>query len=236
MNVELPKWPELLVTGKRITLEQADKVIVRTAWLHGLGCNDDRWTKTVFDAFKVKRTAPEPIRRTYWTHRWPRTNVDFNEWDRVAEELGVLDLNYLTNDQITSTSTDGPHGWVHWDGTIGTGRGCLLGKWPEVGEVHEEWSRIAQAFPFLDLTAQLVTNRYSREDGMVEPLVTWTVANGAVEMHSEPGPLIRPLAEDLPTDEAVARMMKPRAECGTSEKRLRQAVNRCRRDMERRGK
>lgn len=231
MNIELPKWPLLLVTGKRITPEQTDKVIVRTTWLRGMHCNEDWWNKRVIACFGVKALTPPPLRRRDYTLRWTRDAVPYEEWERVGRELGVLDVQYLNNARIASINLDGPYGWVDWDGTVGTDGMAVTNKWPEVGEVHDEWAAIARAFPFLDLTAQLVEMSWDhdRDDyGPPVPLVTWTVMEGAVQMHDEPGPLLRELGEEKPVRVGMG------SEAGTTEKRLRQAVQRCRRDMERR--
>lgn len=215
--IELPKWPLLLVKGKKITKEQADLVILRTTWLEGLRCNDERWNRYVKQALRLYKE-----KGVLWVPR--------EKWDELRERLGVLSLDYLTNDRISSIYADGPHGWCDWDGTIGTDGMTLLCKWPEIGEVHDEWTSIAHAFPFLELEAQLVRQEWdeSYEECIeVVPLVRWTVARGAVEMHADPGELIRPLAEEEDTEKVIARMMRPGSEAGVHYKRLTQAVRRC---------
>lgn len=39
-TIDPGKWPRLLVVGKHVTPEQADQILVRTANLYGLDCND----------------------------------------------------------------------------------------------------------------------------------------------------------------------------------------------------
>lgn len=214
--IDLPKWPRLLVRGKRITSEQADKVILRTTMVEFLSCNNDRWNRYVKQAFRLYRE-----RDLLW--------VSHETWDDVRNRLGVLDLQHLRNDRIASISTDGAHGWCNWDGTVGTGGMSLAGKWPTPGEVHEDWQKIAGAFHFLDLTAQLVREEWDYDAGLITghtPLITWTVGRGGVEMHDEPGDLIRPVQEEEDTDTAVRRLMRPDAEIGVHHKRLTAAVRR----------
>jgi hypothetical protein len=156
----------------------------------------------------------------------------YDEWDGVAESLGALDPDYVYNDQIASFSVDGPHGWVSWGGQVHCPGMALLGKWPKIGEVNDDWRRIAHAFPFLELTAQLVAedwdDAYDRFEGY-RPLAAWTIANGLAELKDDPGePLFAP--PDGTRDEQLARAYErglPK-EQGVSEKRLRVAVERCR--------
>lgn len=213
---ELPKWPVLLVTGKRITPEQADVVILRTTMIQTLWSNDKQWDRYVKRAFGLRENAQ-------------LSQMSYETWEAARKKLGVLDLEYVVNDQISTCNVRGPYGWCTWDGTVGTDGMSLMSKWPKVGEVHEEWGRIAAAFPYLDLTAQLVREEWDHDTGVITghtPLVTWTVARGAVEMHDAPGSLIRPVREDEDADTVVRRMMRPDAEIGVHYKRLTGAVRR----------
>jgi hypothetical protein len=213
---KLPKWPVLLVKGKRITPEQADVVIIRTTMLQLLSSNDEKWDRYVKQAFGIRENVK-------------LSQVSYAAWDEMTVRLGGMDLEYLPNARISTHNVSGPYGWCNWDGTIGTNGMNLMSKWPEVGEIHEEWGNIAAAFPYLDLTAQLVHEQWDHNTGAVTghvPLVTWTVARGAVEMHDEPGGLIRPVREDEDTDTVVRRMMRRDAEIGVHYKRLTRAVRR----------
>lgn len=219
-DVELPKWPLLMVRGRNIRPEQADLVIIRTSWIGGgVHCNERKWTKKVCRAFGV--TAD------------PYSSESWGQWERVAEELGVLDVQYIHNDRIATYSASGPRGWVSWGGQVFCRGMTLLSKWPTVEDVTDDWRKIAHAFPFLDLTAQLVAEELDESFERVEsyrPLVAWRVANGAAEVSSDPGePLFSPTGdtrtEEL--DRLYAKGFPP--EWGVREKRLRAAVRRCRR-------
>ena len=41
-EVELPKWPALVVIGESVTKEQAMEILIRTDSLY-FGCNDKEW-------------------------------------------------------------------------------------------------------------------------------------------------------------------------------------------------
>lgn len=214
--MELPKWPTLLVKGRRITKEQADLVIIRTTFVDFMGCNNERWNRYVKKAFRLYKY--DRIHRVPW-----------EKWDELRARLGVLSLQYLTNHRISSTSVGGPHGWCDWDGTVGTDGISLMSKWPSVEEIHEEWTTIAQAFPFLELEAQLVQEEWDEpyeERNDLIPLVRWTVSGGVAKMHPDPGELLCPLGEDEDVEEFVARFLRPDAEIGVHHRRLTSAVRR----------
>lgn len=213
--VELTKWPTLLVKGRTISPEQAELVIIRTSWLAGLHKENNRWSREVRRAFQIQDMD------------------NYRQWEKVAARLGVLDLEYLHNDQLLSCYVGGPRGWCNWAGHIGSAGMSLTGKWPEVGEVHEEWTNLAHAFPFLHLSAQLVHREwdYSTQEPLLKqttPLVTWDVGNGAAEMRTDPGPLLREIRDDV-GDEALQRMTKPGGDLGAHWTRVRSAVRRCER-------
>lgn len=222
--IELPKWPALVVKGRRITQEQADKVIVRTSWLMGVDSEERKWNSELKKVFGIR----------HGERLW---DTSYEEWESIAERLGVLDISYLTNSRIRSADASGPDGWCAWDGTIGCAGLSLMAKWPEVSDIHTEWRTIAHAFPFLDLTAQLARVEWSdKGDGRVSghtPLVTWDVANGAVSLRDDPGPLLAPIRKGNETPEEfeqqIQRMMRRGSDIGVSARRLREAVRRCER-------
>jgi hypothetical protein len=144
----------------------------------------------------------------------------FNLVDARADELGIIGLEYLYNSRISTASLGGPHGWCDWNGNIITDS-YNIGKWPNTEEITEEWERIAAAFPYLDLTAQLV----NEEDTGDELAGEWRVKDGTVTYN--PDPLV-----ELPrvTDDeeelkwAVADLFSFGRERGVSPERLTQAV------------
>lgn len=221
---KLPKWPVLLVTGENITREQADLVVLRTSWLSGISSSHRKWNSEVKKVFAIR------TKDTLWA-------ADWREWKEVEARLGVLDIAYLNNDRIRSAHVSGPHGWCDWNGTIGCAGISLAGKWPEVGEIHQEWAMISHAFPFLKLTAQLARVEWDDSpDGWITghtPLVTWDVGRGTVEMRPEPGPLLVPVRTEPETpeeiDAQVRRLMSPPGDIGVRVRRLRDAARRCER-------
>lgn len=106
-----------------------------------------------------------------------------------TDDLNLLDLYYLNNHQILSSWIGGPHGWCDWNGNINSSN-YNIGKWPSVEDVYNEWVKIAEAFPFLDLRAQLYSGETSDHES--EPLVEFTLKHGKVEMSIPSEPLDLP--------------------------------------------
>lgn len=164
-NVNLGKWPRLVVQSlmdRNLTFEETADILIRT--------DDLFFSRNDWDDFQEK-------------YKIFGVNVDANNiWDDYGQELclalGTFELEYLNNDQISSSSIHGPKGWLDWDGTIGCN--CYhIGKWPSVRAVKAEWERIAKVWPFLRLRCQLLEGDLVF-DGVDKPLVEYVIADGNV--------------------------------------------------------
>lgn len=221
---DLTKWPRLLVTGPPVTEEQADDILVRTCVPAYLTGNDRDWAAQILAVLGFRDdTPPQHLyaegkndKRLAWCReRWAHN-------DKRSEELGILGLEYLYTSRIASAWIGGPHGWCDWDGTIGCSD-YNIGKWPSVEDVTDEWKDIAEAFPYLRLTAQVVTH-----EGNGEVAAQWAVANGTVTVQ-DPGPRIHPKTDV--NDEVITMIMaikfrQPGRERGVTIDRLAEAVYR----------
>lgn len=173
----LPKWPQMIVTGKRVTADQAKEIIFRTDCFlsdasdysggNARSFNRNYRTKAGLDLLRVEREYPEG--HTYW-------EVDWEKQDALREALKFIHTEYVTNNWGSCAFIFGPHGWCHPDGTILYNDN--IGKWPEFESVYEDWVKIAEAFPFLDLNVTLM-NKESCEDDSI-PVINFRVANGKV--------------------------------------------------------
>jgi hypothetical protein len=178
------------VIGQPVTPEQAAEIIIRTDRFM-FTANDKPFTEELMEAAGVERD----------THGW----CVYESRDRAAERYGVLDLEYLVNDQIVSSYIGGPHGWCNWNGSIFT-NSYNIGKWPSVETVESEWKLIAETFPYLFLRAQLFSGEQC-EEGIV-PVVEFQVAHGEVST-SLPGPPI-PITDEPFDAEAFFRVGRER--------------------------
>jgi hypothetical protein len=197
------KWPRLVVCGESVTPAQAEQIIVRTngPYLH---CNDRQWERDarrimgLFSAIDEMDTSRRD-ETGYLRHLFEKEHESF-------DAIGMLRLQYLTNQRIASAYIGGgTHGWCNWDGTIQSAD-YNIGKWPTVGEVTDDWKQIARAFPFLNLKSQVVSMIYGGDVEM--PLEmgrvwgTWTVQDGEVEFDEDDTTFMWPLGvpEDVKTE------------------------------------
>lgn len=210
------KWPRLLVVGQPITEEQADEILIRTSNLDFFS-NDKAWERIVADELVEVGAPREPADGALSEERirWYR---EFDAWKR---SVGVLNLHYLGNSRIASAWIGGPHGWCDWSGVIGCNT-YNIGKWPSTEEVDEDWAAIAAAFPYLDLTAQLL-----EEEGEGALCGQWRVKDGQVAYNDTPERRIVGAAElSEATVLSVIFMSAALRERGVSVERLRRALAR----------
>lgn len=205
------KWPRLIVAGEPVTEAQADEILIRTATLYYLHSNDHDWDHIV-------------ARIVFQDERAAETDFPFQRARKRAEELRNLNLEYLDNYRISSSWIGGPRGWCDWEGRIGTAN-YNIGKWPSQSEVGSEWSQIAAAFPYLDLTAQLVS------DGTADQVCgQWRVKDGLATEETPGALLVQPKQQQEASDAAMARfaeqIFNPASERGVSPERLQIAVDR----------
>jgi len=149
-NRALPKWPQMIVTGHRIPEDLALEVIRRTdSWfVQGHGCNDRAGDRSLARRFRMPHFID-------YSTPLPYDAGDWNREVRWKEAWGAIETSYVKNYWIGSAFIYGPHGWCHPDGQIAYIDN--VGKWPTVEEIQADWQLLATAFPFLDLTATLMS-------------------------------------------------------------------------------
>ena len=178
------KWPAMLITGEKVTEEQAMDIIIRTDEavvnpnMYTFGNNQDfgkQWAKLI------------DVRYDY----------DESVYSR-SECINFVSLEYLYNHLLGSCWIGGSHSWIWEDGSIF--RFSNIGKWPSTEEVFDELKRIAQAFPYLKLKVTLFDKEVmfdfyingqkivdaEYEDVLDKALCSFTVENGKVTYHNEP--------------------------------------------------
>ena len=178
------KWPAILITGEKVTEEQAMDIIIRTDEavvnpnMYTFGNNQDfgtQWAKLIDVCY----------------------GFDESEYLRL-ECANFVSLRHLYNPLLGSSWIGGSHSWIWEDGSIF--RFSNIGKWPSTEEVFDELKRIAQAFPYLKLKATLFDEEVmsdfyingqkiadaAYEDVLDKALCSFTVENGEVMYHDEP--------------------------------------------------
>ena len=179
-SINLPKWPECRVKGETVTRDQAAEIIIRTQSFY-FCTNDKQFERELFYCLEVD-----------YVNKWP--HYDFDEKQKKAEEYHCLDLEYLENARIVSSFIGGPNGWINWNGIVQQ-TGKNIGKWPDVQTVYEEWVKIAEAFPFLNLTCQLFDGEGCEEN--TKPVIEFQVKDGKVEMSLPVSPVFDGIKNDV---------------------------------------
>ena len=169
IDISLPKWPQMIVAGKPVTVEQAKDIIFRTdrfltEFSEYSGGNYRKFNKEYRDKAGITSVLPAIIK-------------DRQLRDEIYDELRVIwpDIRYVLNDWGSSNFIGGPHGWCSPSGKISYRYN--VGKWPSVQEIQEDWQEIATAFPYLDLNVTLMSGESCEEDTS-QPLVNIRVLGG----------------------------------------------------------
>jgi hypothetical protein len=157
----LPKWPQMIVTGKPVTIDQAKDIILRTDHhlTHFVGKYQDPTEYAIHANLYVGDVS----------------YVDYHPMQvELRKRLGVICSEYVHNTWAYSSYVYGPHGWCNPDGTI-----CFIdnvGKSPSISDILTDWTDIAEAFPYLDINVTLMSGEHGDEDKT--PVVNIRVVDG----------------------------------------------------------
>lgn len=185
---DLPKWPQMIVTGTKVTKEQAEDIIRRTDafYTYCMG-NDHDFIENAKEALCIPE---DPLEGKYNFDNIHLLHEYNEKKDAFLKAIGYIATYYVENDWISCSWLGGPHGWCHPDGEIGYCNN--IGKWPTIKEVYAEWEKIAAAWPFLELEVTLMNKE--EWEGDSEPVVSFLIRNGKVELID---PAKRNLREEL---------------------------------------
>lgn len=183
LGAALSKWPLMFVWGTSVTQEQAKDIILKTVKFfhdpnkHAGGNNHqwNAWAREQLGMGPIERRIEELSQKVGWAEANERM---YDVKERFCTLLGAVPLSYVTNDWASSIYILGPNGWAHPDGTIQFSD--AIGKYPEVSEVLQDWTNLAQAFPYLDLTATLVNEDIEGQPAQF--VVSFRVQGGSCEL------------------------------------------------------
>ena len=168
--------PAMTVTGYPVTSEQACEIIRRTDRLFVEAIANDRtWLLRIAHAVRLPLFEEYvlDLKGEAYQRARQRWQVEHRQW---LQAWGFLETELVHNDWIASRFLYGPHGWCHPDGTIGF-QDCV-GKGQIAEEVYDDWCRLAQAFPFLNVSVTLLRECLDEEFDL--PQVSFRVRNGEV--------------------------------------------------------
>ena len=178
------KWPAILITGEKVTEDQAMDIIIRT---------DEAVVNPSMFTFGNNHD--------FGKHWAELTNVNYDvdsSKHTRLEKINFVDLYYLRNILFGSSWVGGSQSWIWEDGSIF--KFSNIGKWPSTEDVFDELKRIAQAFPYLKLKVTLFDEEVQSdfyfkgqklgdadyEAVLDKALCSFTVENGEVTYHDEP--------------------------------------------------
>lgn len=228
-NIGLPKWPALVVVGKPVTPEQAMEILIRTDRLY-FSSNDREFDKQLNEimydieigdaGFESEHLAI--CKKLGVDNSEPGYFVKIFEYqNQYRKAVNQISLQYLNNEMIVSSWIGGPHGWCNWNGNINC-RNYNIGKYPSIEEVYNEWTKIAKAFPFLELTCQLMSHEAGSAEGDDDPVIEFIVEEGKVKMKL---PTSAISTTSFGTTDMFARFNNPFAERGCSIDLFTKALN-----------
>lgn len=233
-EINLPKWPGCDVDGDPVTRAQANEILVRTGPSY-LSTNDQPF-KEALD--RVLYTSIEKEKE--WGEDWwvdppydpnkPDTNFSerYDRRSKYREEMGILNLEYLSNHRACSCYIGGPHGWCDWGGRIHQ-RQMNVGKWPDAQFLYGEWCKIAKAFPYLSLVCRILGHEAGYHEDEPEIAVVFVVRNGEVTARppqvDDYGHVSGKMDDDEWTSVYSARFSNPYAERGVGLDRWREACH-----------
>lgn len=217
----------MLVWGKPVSVEQAKEIIfltdrVLTSFDTFYGGNDKEWNENVVRWLGYKELTDHCKHLEQLSLAYDRER-SLMLWNPIYEASLYLrrklnapetDTDYVTNSWASCAYVYGPHGWCHPDGTIGYVDN--VGKWPEARSLFDEWSKLAERFPFLDLKVTLMDREHSEENKV--PVFSIKVCDGKAELI----PTETPQPGDMPAIDRsdsvfMKRLMSRGAEIGLSE-------------------
>lgn len=164
----LPKWPKMYVTGVSISPLQAMEIIRRTdSFFYGYDGNNKELNELVQEMVSL------PTINSY--KNYEDYDSDKEKWEK---NWGLIHCYYVENGWISNCFILGAHGWCHPNGKIGYSTN--VGKWPDIKDIYQEWTLIAETFPYLELGITLYDGEWSEED--IKPVVSMKVKNGKVNL------------------------------------------------------
>lgn len=182
LNLGLPKWPQMLVSGESVSPAQALEIIRRT----------DSFFHSSFGGGNA-RQFNQRVREIVGMPPYPHDAdgpIDWDQHERDAEAFrtrwGVIETEYVYNSWVSNAFIGGPTGWCCPDGTITFHHN--VGKWPSLVDIVSEWDRIATAFLFLNLDVVLMSGEGSEDD--IQGVVGIKVRGGTVTLVSADDPTL----------------------------------------------
>ena len=176
-----PRYPIMTVTGIAVSRDLAREIIRRidvTFQGSGPPTDDEYWKDEFHRRLKMPR-CPDYVGdmrgKLAIQEDIFRVQERFEEWRR---DWGVIPLDAIYTDWISSPGGEGPSGWVHPGGRIGF-QDHVSEKNPTPEGLLAEWRLVAAAFPALSLSVSFGTSGAAHAVDPI-PLMQLRVRDGGV--------------------------------------------------------
>lgn len=186
--IDLGKWPTMRVVGEPVTPEQAGDILICTApWFDTFPKTEgwDREARVIAAEYGMPLQPARPHGNghdDWFRETWHVWLPAFGEWRRKYGVLDVMNLDGPANDLIGTSY----RAWCNWDGLV-AGQ-FNIGKWPDADTVAEFFSEVADRFPYLRLTVDLVSE-FESERGVITDATEYSracrinVGDGCINVH-----------------------------------------------------
>jgi hypothetical protein len=213
---DLGKWPVLIAAGPDLSPEKAMEILVATT----------QWG-VLLDLHDWKREWSIAVMEILGMTQDPEFHgmVDPDSVIRFHERIGLEPLNYVGNQQIVAPGEETGEGWLTTGGAVGSRGTYLLAKRPRLADVHREWALLADRFPELTMSVQLLEVDHEPEPSQLRDLhAGWRLEGGKLSGLPS-GDLVADFHLMTP-EESYERVMRARRGRGTDPELIRAAVKR----------
>lgn len=180
----LPKWPQMIVSGKKVTVDQAKEIIFRTEDFYTDSDTHSGGNNHRFNQWYRETAGLERLRKSFCIKELVQDYMRLYESvDMLRDTVQIVTTEYVHNSWGSCAYVGGPHGWCHPSGTISYSDN--IGKWPSIEDVQDDWTKLAEAFPFIDLVVTLMNGESGEYP--TKPVINFVVKNGKCKI--KPGDL-----------------------------------------------
>ena len=205
-QINLPKWPQLMIVGNDVTVDQAKEIIFRTD--DALYSPEYKGNNKSFERSMLRLLGHEFLTQI------GLGNTYFLK-SETQRKMDLVGLDYVVSNYAYSAFIGGPYGFCSPEGKIYFEDN--VGKWPSAFDIYKDLVNLASSFPYLEFKSSLY-NGESCEEGS-QCVVSFLVSGG--EVNVKPGVdfnLRDHMSSESKTNIFLARLSNPKStELGLNE-------------------
>ena len=155
---ELIKWPQCVVLGKKVTVDQARDILAHTDSFFFGHYGNGRFHEPIYKKIGLVVDVPDYSAYSIDEDKKKAFREFLKEQSNFRERNNLIVLKFLKNGWISNCYIGGVHGWCHPDGTIFDNQN--IGKWPDWEDVYDDCQILASSFPYLDMKIYLFNQEH----------------------------------------------------------------------------